>query len=177
MAWMWAWWLPLAQAWLIIQRLPRGGSERLPLSRELPNPAAAGWSGISAFPSARTVPIGVGATHAFPGGTARPCLAWSLRQQMRAIDAHACPGTPNPWIRLISRVNACLSFGDGTHALAAAQHLPAKSWVSTVVGLGTYSREMARAVSVLPRSNPGPGSTDHAMTIWQVEAAMAESGA
>ncbi len=96
------------------------------------------------IPFSRTVPIGVGATHDFlvevhrllgmeppsaEEGYRRSRLPW----YSESVDSTYLTG---------KRV---FIFGDGTHALAAAR-ICKEELGFTVVGLGTYSREMARPV-------------------------------
>ena len=95
------------------------------------------------MPMVRTVPIGVGATHDFIEevgkvagidvsqylDTAQSRLPW----YSRSVDSTYLTG---------KRV---FIFADGTHAIAAAR-IAADELGFTVVGLGTYSREMAREV-------------------------------
>ena len=96
------------------------------------------------MPFSRTVPIGVGATHDFlvevhsllglespapDEGYRRSRLPW----YSESVDSTYLTG---------KRV---FIFGDGTHALAAAR-ICSEELGFTVVGLGTYSREMARPV-------------------------------
>ena len=96
------------------------------------------------MPFSRTVPIGVGATHDFlvevhemlgmeppapDEGYRRSRLPW----YSESVDSTYLTG---------KRV---FIFGDGSHALAAAR-ICSEELGFTVVGLGTYSREMARPV-------------------------------
>ena len=96
----------------------------------------------------RTVPIGVGATHAF----------LSELQEQLGLEASGSPrGGPGaeeasrlPWYsRSIDSTyltgKRVFIFGDGTHAVAAAR-ICSKELGFEVVGLGTYSREQARQV-------------------------------
>jgi light-independent protochlorophyllide reductase subunit B len=103
---------------------------------------AAGWLKRSfGQPATTTVPIGVGATRRFvqevaalAGLAALPDPA-TLRAPWysRSVDSNYLTG---------KRV---FVFGDATHAIAAAQ-VAAKELAFEVVGLGTYSRELARDV-------------------------------
>ena len=96
------------------------------------------------MPFSRTVPIGVGATHDFlvevhsllgleapaaDEGYQRSRLPW----YSESVDSTYLTG---------KRV---FIFGDGSHALAAAR-ICSEELGFSVVGLGTYSREMARPV-------------------------------
>ena len=96
-----------------------------------------------AQPSARTIPIGVGATRAFIAevaalagldpeqalGEAQSRLPW----YSRSVDSNFLTG---------KRV---FVFGDATHVIAAAR-AAADEFGFVVVGMGTYSREFARDV-------------------------------
>ena len=93
-------------------------------------------------PVVRTVPIGVGATRDFlrevgtvAGVDVSPALAGRSRLPWysRSVDSTYLTG---------KRV---FVFGDGTHAVAAAR-IAHEELGFEVVGLGTYSREMARDV-------------------------------
>jgi len=92
-------------------------------------------------PSVTTVPIGVGATRDFIAEVTRvagldtPALddASRLPWFSQSVDSNYLTG---------KRV---FVFGDATHAIAAAR-VAADELAFTVVGLGTYSRELARDV-------------------------------
>ena len=101
------------------------------------------------MPFTRTVPIGVGATHDFlvevhtllgmeapdaEEGYRRSRLPW----YSESVDSTYLTG---------KRV---FIFGDGSHALAAAR-ICSEELGFSVVGLGTYSREMARPVRAAAR--------------------------
>jgi light-independent protochlorophyllide reductase subunit B len=97
-------------------------------------------------PFTRTVPIGVGATHAFLAEVSAlsglPVRADTSRLRLpswsRSVDSTYLTG---------KRV---FVFGDGTHAMAAAR--VARDEIGfEVVGLGCYNREMARPVRALAR--------------------------
>ena len=100
-------------------------------------------------PMVRTVPIGVGATRDFIREVAKaagvtPDLALAeqdsrLPWYSRSVDSNYLTG---------KRV---FVFGDGTHALAAAR-IATEELGFEVVGLGTYSREMARDVRAHAKS-------------------------
>jgi len=110
---------------------------------EIANPVAAWLKRSFGQEATKTVPIGVGATRDFlrevaalagvdPGPALRAedtRLPW----YSRSVDSTYLTG---------KRV---FIFGDGTHAIAAAR-VAAKELGFQVVGLGTYSREMARDV-------------------------------
>jgi len=123
------------------------------------------------MPFSRTVPIGVGATHDFlvevhemlgmeppapDEGYRRSRLPW----YSESVDSTYLTG---------KRV---FIFGDGSHALAAAR-ICSEELGFTVVGLGTYSREMARPVRAAAKALGLEAliSDDY----LAVEAAMAEA--
>ena len=98
---------------------------------------------IHGMPMVRTVPLGVGATRDFLTEVG----------QVAAVDVSRVLATPNsrlPWYsRSVDSTyltgKRVFIFADGTHAVAAAR-IAAEELGFTVVGLGTYSREMAREV-------------------------------
>ena len=100
-------------------------------------------------PMVRTVPIGVGATRDFvrevaevAGVSGDAALAEAdsrLPWYSRSVDSNYLTG---------KRV---FVFGDGTHAMAAAR-IATEELGFEVVGLGTYSRELARDVRALAKS-------------------------
>ncbi|MEQ1611819.1 MAG: nitrogenase component 1, partial [Hyphomicrobiaceae bacterium] len=110
---------------------------------EIAGPAADWLKRALHQPAVRTVPIGVGATRAFVEEVAtlagfdpravldevRSRLPW----YSRSVDSTYLTG---------KRV---FIFGDATHAIAAAR-VATEELGFTVVGLGTYSRELAREV-------------------------------
>ena len=123
------------------------------------------------MPFSRTVPIGIGATHDFlcelhgllgmeppdrSEGQHRSRLPW----YSESVDSTYLTG---------KRV---FIFGDGTHALAAAR-ICKEELGFEVVGLGTYSREMARPVRAAAKAMGLDAliSDDY----LAVEAAMAEA--
>ena len=80
-----------------------------------------------------------------------PCEgAWPSRHggtliQGKGSTVPNCLGIRHPLTRLISLANGCSSLE--MEAMCWRRHaLPTKSWAFSVVGLGTYSREMARPV-------------------------------
>ncbi len=94
-------------------------------------------------PYTRTVPIGVGATRDFVEEVAR--LAG-----LEPAAAVATAGSRLPWYsRSVDSTyltgKRVFVFGDATHAIAAAR-VAAEELAFTVVGLGSYSRELAREV-------------------------------
>jgi len=101
------------------------------------------------MPFTRTVPIGVGATHDFlvevhqllgmdPPTAGEGYRCSRLPWYSESVDSTYLTG---------KRV---FIFGDGTHALAAAR-ICSEELGFKVVGLGTYSREMARPVRAAAR--------------------------
>jgi light-independent protochlorophyllide reductase subunit B len=104
--------------------------------------AAAWLERTHRMPRTTVVPIGRGATIEFirqvaqfaqVDAAAAGVAGLALRWYSRSVDATYLTG---------KRV---FVFGDATHAIAAAR-VAARRWASTVVGLGTYSREFAREV-------------------------------
>ena len=96
------------------------------------------------IPFSKTIPIGVGATHDFlaelhqllgmpPINPNKETTQSRLTWHSQSVDSNYLTG---------KRV---FIFGDGTHALAAAR-IATEELGFEVVGLGTYSREMARNV-------------------------------
>ena len=123
------------------------------------------------MPFSKTVPIGVGATQEFLGelqeilGMQKLCeTEFSSQSRLtwysESVDSNYLTG---------KRV---FIFGDGTHALAAAK-IAKEELGFEVVGLGTYSREMARKV----RSAAKELGLEALITnnYLEVEAAMEES--
>lgn len=110
---------------------------------EIAGPAAAWLARAFGQKATRTVPIGVGATRDFIAEAAAlagvdpgPVLEHEtsrLPWYARSVDSTYLTG---------KRV---FVFGDATHAIAAAR-VAAEEIGFTVVGLGTYSRELAREV-------------------------------
>ena len=111
---------------------------------------AARWLGRTfGQPAVTTVPIGIGATRVFieeiaalAGVDPAPALAGEpsrLPWYSRSVDSTYLTG---------KRV---LVFGDATHAIAAAR-IAAEELGFEVVGLGTYSRELARDVRAAAQS-------------------------
>jgi light-independent protochlorophyllide reductase subunit B len=98
---------------------------------------------IHGMPMVRTIPIGVGATRDFLEEVGR----------VSGVDVSAVLAQPNsrlPWYsRSVDSTyltgKRVFIFADGAHAVAAAR-IAADELGFTVVGLGTYSREMAREV-------------------------------
>jgi light-independent protochlorophyllide reductase subunit B len=105
---------------------------------------AATWLG-RAFgqPSVRTVPIGVGATRRFIEEVA--ALAGTDPAPALATDASRSPWYSRSVDSTYLTGKRVFVFGDATHAIAAAR-VAADELGFNVVGLGTYSRELARDV-------------------------------
>ena len=104
----------------------------------------AGWlQRTHGMPMVRTVPIGVGATRDFLAEVGRVAGV----DVTRALEA---PSARLPWYsRSVDSTyltgKRVFIFADGTHAIAAAR-IARDELGFEVVGLGTYSREMAREV-------------------------------
>ena len=102
------------------------------------------------IPFSRTVPIGVGATHDFLVevhsllGMEAPALDEGYKRSRLPWYSESVDSTYLTGKRVFI-------FGDGSHALAAARISEELGF--TVVGLGTYSREMARPAW----AGPSPG--------------------
>jgi len=105
------------------------------------------------MPTITTVPIGVGATRDFVAEVGRV-----LEIDVSAVLGGETPGAASlgssqsrmPWYsRSVDATyltgKRVFIFGDGTHVVAAAR-IASEELGFTVVGLGTYSREMAREV-------------------------------
>jgi light-independent protochlorophyllide reductase subunit B len=110
---------------------------------EIALPAAEWLKQNFAQPYTRTVPIGIGATRAFIGEVAA----------LAGIDASAAlAGAPSRLSWYSHSVDSTyltgkrvFIFGDASHAIAAAR-IASEELGFNVVGLGTYSRELAREV-------------------------------
>ena len=110
---------------------------------EIAAPAADWLKRTLKQPAVRTVPIGVGATRAFIEEVA----ALTGNDPQSVLDA---AGSRLPWYsRSVNSTyltgKRVFIFGDATHAVAAAK-VATEELGFTVVGLGTYSRELAREV-------------------------------
>jgi light-independent protochlorophyllide reductase subunit B len=105
------------------------------------------------MPTITTVPIGVGATREFIAEVGRV-----LEIDVTAVSGGEVPGSASlsssqsrlPWYsRSVDATyltgKRVFIFGDGTHVVAAAR-IASEELGFKVVGLGTYSREMAREV-------------------------------
>ena len=131
---------------------------------------AAKWlERMFAQPSIKTVPIGIGATHAFVTEVAA----------LIGVDpAPVLEGEPSrmPWYSRSIDSNYLTGkrvfvFGDATHALAAAK-IASEELGYAVVGLGSYTREFAREIREAAKSyGVEPLITDDYL---QVEAAITE---
>ena len=123
------------------------------------------------MPFTRTVPIGVGATHDFLVelhqllGMTPPAADEGYRRSRLPWYSESVDSTYLTGKRVFI-------FGDGSHALAAAR-ICSEELGFSVVGLGTYSREMARPVRAAARELGLKALiSDDYLT---VEAAMAEA--
>jgi len=102
-------------------------------------------------PSVKTVPIGVGATRDF----LREVAAIAGIDADPALEALEAANGRLPWYsRSVDSTylqgKRVFIFGDATHAVAAAR-VAGEELGFTVVGLGTYSRELARDVRAAAR--------------------------
>jgi light-independent protochlorophyllide reductase subunit B len=110
---------------------------------EIAYTTAAWLQRVHGMPMVKTVPIGVGATRDFLQEVGK----------VAGIDVSAALNDPRsrlPWYsRSVDSTyltgKRVFIFADGTHAIAAAR-IASEELGFTVVGLGTYSREMAREV-------------------------------
>jgi light-independent protochlorophyllide reductase subunit B len=110
---------------------------------EIAYTTAAWLQRVHGMPMVKTVPIGVGATRDFLQEVGK----------VAGIDVAAALNDPRsrlPWYsRSVDSTyltgKRVFIFADGTHAIAAAR-IASEELGFTVVGLGTYSREMAREV-------------------------------
>jgi light-independent protochlorophyllide reductase subunit B len=102
-------------------------------------------------PVVSTVPIGVGATRDFlaevarVAGLAQPASAERPGESGRDSSASRLPWYSRSVDSTYLTGKRVFVFGDGTHACAAAR-IAVEEMGFTLVGLGTYSREMAREV-------------------------------
>ena len=169
---MWAWWHPWGQVWSDLKRMPRCRSERVPLSGDRriqlqlagaefrhalqPHGADRAWAPPTISSSELHEMLGM-EPPAPDEGYRRSRLPW----YSESVDSTYLTG---------KRV---FIFGDGTHALAAAARICGEELGFTVVGLGTYSREMARPVRAAAKALGLEAliSDDY----LAVEAAMAEA--
>ena len=109
---------------------------------------AAGWSAASALPVVRTVPIGIGATVEFLRelhGVLGLELPGALRDGAEAERDSRLPWYSKSVDSTYLTGKRVFIFGDATHAIAAAR-IASQELGFQVVGLGTYSRELAREV-------------------------------
>lgn len=125
-----------------LRRLP-DADFNVVLYPEIANPAAAWLLRSFSQPMTRTVPIGSGATRDFIREVAAlagvdPAIAADDRDSRADWYAKSVDSTYLTGKRVFV-------FGDGSHALAAAR-IASRELGFEVVGLGTYSREMAREV-------------------------------
>jgi len=110
---------------------------------EIADTAVAWLARAHRMPATKTIPIGVGATREF---IAEVCALAGLDAEAALAKA----GANATWYsRSVDSTyltgKRVFIFGDATHAVAAAR-VAAKEMGFTVVGLGTYSREQAKAV-------------------------------
>lgn len=131
---------------------------------------AAQWLGRTfGQPAVKTVPIGVEATRAFIDEVAR--LAGVDPAPALADDRSRSPWYSKSVDSTYLTGKRVFVFGDATHAVAAAR-VAARELGFTVVGLGTYSRELAREVREAAQSyGVEPLITDDYL---EVEAKVAE---
>ncbi|MDZ4790510.1 MAG: ferredoxin:protochlorophyllide reductase (ATP-dependent) subunit B [Hyphomicrobiales bacterium] len=94
-------------------------------------------------PQVKTVPIGVGATRDFIAEVAK--VAGVDASALLAHEQSRLPWYSRSVDSTYLTAKRVFIFGDGTHALTAAR-IASQEFGFTVVGLGTYSREMARDV-------------------------------
>jgi len=110
---------------------------------EIAQPAAQWLRQHHAQPCTRTVPIGLGATRDFIAEVA------ALAQLDPAPLLASCSSRLSWYSRSVDSTyltgKRVFIFGDATHAIAAAR-IAASELGLTVVGLGSYSRELAREV-------------------------------
>ncbi|MGA0160979.1 MAG: ferredoxin:protochlorophyllide reductase (ATP-dependent) subunit B, partial [Vulcanococcus sp.] len=107
------------------------------------------------LPTVKTIPIGIGATVEFLREL-HGVLGLELPQDLQPGADGLCPAERRsrlPWYsRSVDSTyltgKRVFGFADGTHALAAAR-IASRELGFEVVGLGTYSREMAREVRAL----------------------------
>ncbi|MFM7086650.1 MAG: ferredoxin:protochlorophyllide reductase (ATP-dependent) subunit B [Cyanobium sp.] len=99
------------------------------------------------MPTIRTVPIGIAATTAF---LAEVCQVLGLEPPAGATAASRLPWYSQSVDSTYLTGKRVFIFGDGTHAIAAAR-IASEELGFKVVGLGTYSREMAREVRAAAR--------------------------
>jgi light-independent protochlorophyllide reductase subunit B len=129
-----------------IQRLPHADFNVV-LYPEIAGQAALWLQRVHGMPFTRTVPIGVGATHAFIQEVAQLAgLGEAAVAAALGSNGHA----RSPWYsRSVDSTyltgKRVFVFGDATHAVAAAR-IAAQELGFQVVGIGTYSREFAREV-------------------------------
>jgi light-independent protochlorophyllide reductase subunit B len=107
---------------------------------EIAQTAAQWLSRTHGQPATKTIPIGVGATREF---VAELCALAGLEAPAEA-DARASWYSRSVDSTYLTGKRVFV-FGDATHAVAAAR-VAARELGFTVVGLGTYSRELAREV-------------------------------
>jgi light-independent protochlorophyllide reductase subunit B len=135
--------VPLGARVTDVERLPLADAN-VCLVPEVAEPCCTWLERHFAQPFTRTVPIGIGATTDFLKelhsllGLETPDPREAQRQSRLPWYAASVDSTYLTGKRVFI-------FGDGSHVLAAARIAQQELWF-TVVGLGTYSREMARPV-------------------------------
>lgn len=110
---------------------------------EIAGPAAQWLQKTFAQPSTKTIPIGVTATRAFVAEVA--ALAGIDATELLDQEQSRLPWYSRSVDSTYLTGKRVFIFGDATHAIAAAQ-VASKELGFQVVGLGTYSRELAREV-------------------------------
>ena len=127
-------------------RLPEADAN-VCLYPELAGPVCSWLERSFGMATVRTVPIGIGATRAFAGEV---CGLLGLAIPADADGATSGETSRLPWYsRSVDSTyltgKRVFIFGDATHAIAAAR-IASQELGFEVVGLGTYSRELAREV-------------------------------
>jgi light-independent protochlorophyllide reductase subunit B len=144
--------VPLGATIEDLRRLPEADFN-INLYPEIAHSTAAWLERNFAMPVTRCIPMGVGATRDFIAEVA--ALAGVDAAPLLDAEQPARPGRDSsqsrqPWYsRSVDSTyltgKRVFIFADATHALAAAR-IAAEEMAFTIVGLGTYSREFARAL-------------------------------
>lgn len=116
---------------------------------EIAAPTAAWLQRTFGMPATRTIPIGVGATRAFIAEVAE--LAGVDATAILAEERSRLPWYSKSVDSTYLTGKRVFVFADGTHAIAAAR-VARDELGFTVVGIGTYSRELAREVREAARA-------------------------
>jgi light-independent protochlorophyllide reductase subunit B len=172
--------VPLGATVEDVRRLPEA-SFNIDLYPEVSRPTAQWLQRTFGMPSTRHVPIGMGATRDFIEEVA----------QLAGVDPRPVLGGEHPGLARLSASQSrapwyarsvdstyltgkrAFIFGDATHAVAAAR-IAAETMGFQVVGLGTYSRELAREVREAARRHGiEPLITDDYLEVEQAVAAAA----